>query len=76
MLSCPSELEAAGDEPLARRRILGFREAKRRQQLRQTVALTARTTDEDREIGMRAGFDHYLTKPLEFEKLRGVLSAG
>ena len=47
--------------------------AKRRQKFRQTVALTAWDTAEDRERGRRAGFDHYLTKPLDFRKLRGVL---
>jgi CheY-like chemotaxis protein len=50
-------------------------EAKRRQPLARTVALTALTGEEDRERGRRAGFDHYLTKPLEFEKLRGLLNS-
>ncbi|MDQ6860446.1 MAG: response regulator, partial [Verrucomicrobiota bacterium] len=50
-------------------------EARKRQPLAKTVALTARTSDEDRERGRRAGFDHYLTKPLEFEKLQGLLTA-
>ncbi|MFL6529405.1 MAG: response regulator [Chthoniobacterales bacterium] len=50
-------------------------EAKRRQPLTRTVALTALAAEEDRERGRLAGFDHYLTKPLEFEKLRGLLSA-
>lgn len=49
-------------------------EAKRRQTFSKTVALTAWDTDEDRERGRRAGFDHYLTKPLDFNVLRGVLA--
>ena len=49
------------------------REAKRRQPLRQTVALTALGTDEDRARGHRAGFDHYFTKPVDFRRLRSVL---
>ena len=50
-------------------------EAKRRQHLRRTVALAARPGDEDGEIGRRAGFDHYLTKPLDFDKLQGLIAA-
>ena len=49
-------------------------EAKRRQRMRMTVALTALATDEDRERGREAGFDHYLTKPLDFDRLRSVLA--
>ena len=48
--------------------------AKRRQHFRQTVAVTAWDTAEDRERGRLAGFDHYLTKPLDFHKLRSVLA--
>ena len=49
-------------------------EAKKRQLFKKTVALTAYATAEDRELGRRAGFDHYLTKPLDFARLRSVLS--
>ena len=50
-------------------------EAKKLQPLRQAVALTAWSAAEDRERGRQAGFDHYLTKPLDFQKLRTVLEA-
>jgi hypothetical protein len=50
-------------------------EARRRQPLKQTVALTALGTADDKERGYRAGFDHYLTKPLDFARLRCVLAA-
>jgi DNA-binding response OmpR family regulator len=50
-------------------------EARRRQPLKRAVALTARTSEEDQELGRRAGFDHYLTKPLDFRRLHGVLAA-
>lgn len=49
-------------------------EARKRQPLKQTVAVTARATEADRELGRRAGFDHYLTKPLAFEQLRCLLA--
>ena len=48
-------------------------EAKRRQALT-GIALTAWDTDQDIERGKRAGFDHYLTKPLDFHRLRCVLA--
>ncbi len=50
-------------------------EARKRQPLKRAVALTALATDEDRERGMQAGFDDYLTKPLDFRRLRSVLAA-
>jgi CheY-like chemotaxis protein len=49
------------------------REARKRQPLKQTVALTALATADDRARGYRAGFDHYLTKPVDFYRLRSVL---
>ena len=49
-------------------------EARRRQPLKRTVALTALATAEDRDRGRRAGFDDYLTKPLDFHRLRSVLA--
>jgi DNA-binding response OmpR family regulator len=48
-------------------------EAKRRQKFRATVAITALASADDRQRGLRAGFDHYLTKPLEVRRLRAVL---
>ncbi len=49
-------------------------EAKRRQRLKQTVALTAFGTEDDRNRGLRAGYDYYLTKPLDFRRLQSVLA--
>ena len=37
------------------------------------IALTARDTDDDYKVGFEAGFDHYLTKPIDFEELRLLL---
>jgi DNA-binding response OmpR family regulator len=48
-------------------------EAKRRQNFRTTIAITALASTDDRERGLQAGFDHYLTKPLEVSRLRSVL---
>jgi DNA-binding response OmpR family regulator len=48
------------------------REAKRRQHLK-AIAVTARTSAEERECGLRAGFDFYLTKPIDFNELRCAL---
>ena len=47
-------------------------EAKRRQPL-QAVALTAWASTADRENGRRAGFDHYLTKPLDVTRLLSLI---
>jgi DNA-binding response OmpR family regulator len=38
------------------------------------VALTARTTKKDQQLGRQAGFDHYLTKPFDFHELRTLLA--
>jgi DNA-binding response OmpR family regulator len=38
------------------------------------IALTARDTDDDYRVGFDAGFDHYLTKPIDFDELRNLLS--
>jgi DNA-binding response OmpR family regulator len=38
-----------------------------------TIALTARASDKDRELGLKAGFDHYLSKPMDVPKLRKLL---
>jgi DNA-binding response OmpR family regulator len=42
----------------------------------QAIALTARGSDTDFEIGKKAGFDHYLTKPFDFHELRTLLNGG
>jgi DNA-binding response OmpR family regulator len=38
------------------------------------IALTARSSDDDYWVGFDAGFDHYLTKPIDFDELRSLLS--
>jgi DNA-binding response OmpR family regulator len=45
------------------------REAKGRHNLK-AIAVTGRTSAEERERGLRAGFDVYLTKPIDFRELR------
>ena len=50
------------------------REAKARQPLK-AIALTGRTSDQDRTEGLQAGFDCYLTKPVDFQKLRDALTS-
>ena len=49
-------------------------EAKRRQPLRKTIALSALVSPEDQARGLQAGFDHYLTKPLDVARLRQVMA--
>ena len=49
------------------------REAKLKQQLT-AIALTGRTTVQERNDGLEAGFDYYLTKPIDFEELRRALN--
>jgi DNA-binding response OmpR family regulator len=49
--------------------------AKKKQALR-TIALTGRTRPEDRDAGLRAGFDYYLTKPVDYHELRQALGIG
>lgn len=48
------------------------KEAKRAQQLK-AIAITGRCSDEERDEGLRAGFDCYLTKPIDFQQLREAL---
>jgi two-component system torCAD operon response regulator TorR len=48
------------------------REAKQMLPLK-AIALTGRDTPEDREAGLKAGFDFYLTKPIDFHELRQAL---
>jgi CheY-like chemotaxis protein len=49
-------------------------EAKKRQPWKITVALTAHGQNGERELGLRAGFDEYLTKPFDFHRLRSLLA--
>src|ERR1700759_4118226 len=37
------------------------------------IALTARDSADDFELGRKAGFDHYLSKPFDFHELRTLL---
>jgi DNA-binding response OmpR family regulator len=39
-----------------------------------TIAVTARGSDRDKELGRQAGFDHYITKPLDYQQLRTLLA--
>jgi DNA-binding response OmpR family regulator len=39
-----------------------------------TIALTARGSEKDHDLGKKAGFDYYLTKPFDFHELRTLLS--
>jgi hypothetical protein len=39
------------------------------------IALTGRATPEERDAGMAAGFDYYLTKPIDFHELREALKS-
>lgn len=48
------------------------REAKKAQTLR-AIALTGRESDEERAQGLEAGFDSYLTKPVDFHALREAI---
>lgn len=49
-------------------------EAKKRQPWKKTVALTAHGRNRERETGLQAGFDEYLTKPFDFHRLRSLLA--
>ncbi len=49
-------------------------EAKKRQPWKKTVALTAHERRGEKERGLQAGFDEYLTKPFDFHKLRSLLA--
>ena len=48
-------------------------EAKKREGWKKLVALTAHDESEEREQGLRAGFDEYLTKPFDYHELRSLL---
>ena len=49
-----------------------IREAKRRQPLR-AIALSGLGMDEDVRRSLNAGFDHHLTKPINFQELQSIL---
>lgn len=49
-------------------------EAKKIQQLK-AIALTGRDSEHERELGMKAGFDYYLTKPIDFHELREAIGS-
>ncbi|MDQ6860688.1 MAG: response regulator [Verrucomicrobiota bacterium] len=39
------------------------------------IALTGRIAPEERQAGLDAGFDYYLTKPVDFDELRKALKS-
>jgi CheY-like chemotaxis protein len=49
-------------------------EAKKLQPWKKTVALTAYQQTGDKELGLLAGFDEYLTKPFDFHQLRSLIA--
>ena len=49
-----------------------MREAKQAQQIK-AIAITGRTSDEEKSEGLDAGFDCYLTKPIDLKELRQAL---
>jgi DNA-binding response OmpR family regulator len=48
------------------------REAKQTHDLK-AIAITGRTSEQEREQGLKAGFDCYLTKPIDYQKLKEAL---
>jgi CheY-like chemotaxis protein len=50
-----------------------IREAQKRRQSLKGIALSGFGMEEDLRVGKEAGFDYHLTKPVEFQKLEGVL---
>jgi CheY-like chemotaxis protein len=50
-----------------------IREAKKRRASLKGIALSGFGMEEDLRVGREAGFDYHLTKPVEFQKLEGVL---
>ncbi|MGH8093692.1 MAG: response regulator [Chthoniobacterales bacterium] len=50
-------------------------EARKRQVWKKTIALTAHGQSGEREMGRRAGYDEYLTKPFDFYRLRSIIAA-
>lgn len=49
-----------------------MREAKQTHKLK-TIAVTGRTSDEERNRGLKAGVDCYLTKPIDYQQLKKAL---
>jgi DNA-binding response OmpR family regulator len=49
------------------------REAKKKRPLK-AIALTGRDGADERQAGLEAGFDFYLTKPVDFHELRQALA--
>ena len=39
-----------------------------------TIAVTARASENDKKLGRTAGFDYYVTKPLDYSQLRTLLA--
>jgi DNA-binding response OmpR family regulator len=50
-------------------------EAKRRQPWKRIVALTGRDREDEKELGLAAGFDAYLTKPFDLHELRTLFAS-
>ena len=48
------------------------REAKQKHKLT-TIAITGRTSNEERDLGLKAGVDYYLTKPIDYQQLKKAL---
>lgn len=48
-------------------------ESKGRHRVEKAVALTGREDDNVEELCQQAGFDHFLTKPVDFHQLRSLL---
>jgi DNA-binding response OmpR family regulator len=48
--------------------------AKEAHRVKRAMAVTGRERPEDRELSLRAGFDYYLTKPVDFHELRNLLA--
>ncbi len=49
------------------------REAKRQQEQLKAIAVTGRDSEAEREAALAAGFDYYMTKPINFGELRETL---
>jgi CheY-like chemotaxis protein len=48
--------------------------AKQKNQMK-AIAVTGRVSPEERQAGLDAGFDYYLTKPVNFDELRKALKS-
>ncbi len=49
-------------------------EARRRQEWKRIVALTGRERDDEKERGLAAGFDAFLSKPFDLHELRTLFA--